>query len=251
VVGVVVGEVGATEAVRPLVRALARRADVRALDRAPAPDAVLAVGAAAVERTPEGVPVAVVDDGVVRVDGVEIALPGGGVDTAAWPPIAPHVRRRWRRRLGLAADLVVDVATLAAEDRPTALAVAASAVVGVDDLPLALALGCPTVTAAAAAATVGAVDGVHVVLGGRAEAVALAADEHRSGPLSRRGHELARERLDPAPAAAALLQAWGLGPTGPVARLDERLAELGTAPAAPVRRRVADALAPLTPTGGP
>jgi hypothetical protein len=251
----VVAVPGGTETVRPLVRALARHVDVWAVGRAPAPDAYLVAGAGALDRVPDGAPVAVADDGhlaIRRGDAAEVIdlVTGADVDTAAWPPIPPHVRRRWRQRLGLPADLVVDTATLAPEDVPTALALAAAAVVAPAHLPLALALGCPSVVSATSATAVGAVDGLHVVVGGRPEAEAIAADDRQASWLSRQGRRLALASLDPARTADALLRAWGLAPAGPTARVDERLAELGTAPTGPVRRRVADALALFTP-GGP
>jgi hypothetical protein len=256
VVGVIAAGVGATEQVRGLVRALARHVDVRAADRVVAPDAYLVAGVAAKDRVPEGAAVAVAEDGHLAIrsgDSAQILdlATGPTVDTAAWPPIPPHVRGRWRRRLGLDADLVVATADLDPDDVGTALAVAAAAVVAPDHLPLALALGCPSVTSAEAAAAVGAVPDAHVVIGGRAEAEAVAADERRSARLSREGRTLAVTTLDPARTADVLLRAWGLTAVGPVARLDERLAELGTAPAGPIRRRAADALAPFTALGGP
>ncbi|HEU5151006.1 MAG TPA: hypothetical protein VFU19_10940 [Iamia sp.] len=220
-------------------------------------DAYLVVGARARHRVPAGARVAVVEgDRLTTGDRTLTLVPGPAVDTAAWPPIPPHVRRRWRQRLGLPDDLVVATAALDPDDVPTALAVAAAAVVVEPDLPLALALGCPSVVTAEAAEAVGVADGRHVVVGGHPEAVALAADEHRAARLSYRGVRLAREALDPARAADALLRAWGLVPTSPVARFDERLDALGTARTGPIRRRVADALAlmtapPTTPTGGP
>jgi hypothetical protein len=259
VVAVVADGPGSTEAVRPLVRALARHVEVRSADRVAAPSAELVIGSGGFPTDPitgsgGGVPTAMVADGEVLLpDGATIDLPGAAsVDTAAWPPLPPHVRRRWRRRLGLDPDLVVDTAALDPDDVPTALAVAAAAVVAPADLPLALALGCPSVVTAEAAAGLGAVDGLHVVVGGRPEAEALAGDDRRAALLSRQGRLLARAALDPARAAEALLRAWGLAPVGPVARFDERLDELGTSRTGPVRRRVADALVLMTgPTGGP
>lgn len=244
---------GDTDAARPLVRALARHVEVRSLDRDPPPAAVavLAVGADAV--APFDLPVARVDGATVSVGEETIVLPAAGaVDTAALPPIAPHVRRRWRERLGLPPLLVVDTAALTLDDVPTGLALAAAAVVDEPHLPLALALGCPTVTTAAVAASVGAVDDVDVVVGERADADALAADDVRASALSRHARARAVATLDPAPAAAAVVAALGLGadPT-PHTLVDARLAELGTSPAAPIRRRTADALALFTAPGGP
>lgn len=249
VLGVVAS--GTTEAARPLVRALARHVEVRALDRSPGPVAVaaLAVGADAV--APAGLPVARVDAGAVSVGDTTVALPTGTpVDTASLPPLAPHVRRRWRQRLGLPPVLVVDTAALVLDDVPTALAVAAAAVVDEPHLPLALALGCPTVTSADAAARLGVTD--VVVVGERAEAEALAGDDHRAARLSRQGRAAAVARLDAAAAADAVVAALGLGPAPtPAVLADARMAELGTAPAAPIRRRVAAGLALFTAPGGP
>lgn len=148
---------------------------------------------------------------------------------AAVPPLAPHVRRRWRQRLGLDPDLVVDTATLAPADVETALAVAAAAVVDEAHLRLALALGCPTVTDRAAASALGAVDGDHVVVGERDDAVALAADPVRSARLSLRGRTLVEGAVQGSPA-------------DPVAKVVAVLDELGTAPSAPIRARAAAAL---------
>ncbi|QYG92587.1 hypothetical protein HC251_09155 [Iamia sp. SCSIO 61187] len=260
VVAVVAAGPGATDPLRPLVRALASHVEVRSADRSATPAAYLVAGAAALGTVPDDVPVAVAEDGrlvIGRGEGaVDVDLPAGvGVDSAAWPPVPPHVRRRWRARLGLADDLVVDVRAIDPDDVPTALTVAAAAVVPAAHLPLALALGCPAVTTASAAAAVGAVDGLHVVVGDRAAADALAGDDRRCALLSRQGRHLAVTALDPRRAAEALVRGWDLAPTGPVARLDQRLSELGTAPASPVRRRVAEAVAALPPVpvalGGP
>jgi hypothetical protein len=178
------------------------------------------------------------------------------VDCGSWPPLAPAVRARWRERLGLPADLVVDTVGVAPEDVPTALAVAAAAVVDLRDLPLALALGCPTVTDSGALASVGGKDGDHAVVGERSDAVDLAADVSRCARLSRRARELAETRLDPERAANELLDRLGLArvPDRPVARVDAALAALGTAPGAPPRARAYAALAMFShaaPVGGP
>lgn len=252
VVAVVADGPGSTEALRPLARALARHVEVRAADRAPDAEAHLVVGPETPDRVPVGPPVATIDGAHLTVGDETFDLPGGAtVDTAAWPPILPHVRRRWRQRLGLPDDLVIDTADLDPADVPTALAVAAAAVVARPDLPLALALGCPSVVTAETAAAVGVVGGVEVVVGERADAEAIAADDRQASYLSRQGHLAATHRLDPARTADALLRAWGLTREGPVARFDERLAELGTAPTGPIRRRQADALTLFDPRPEP
>ncbi|WCO65504.1 hypothetical protein PO878_13455 [Iamia majanohamensis] len=247
---------GTTAAARPLVAALARRATVRASGRAPEADALLLTHPAAGGPAP-GRPTAVVDGDLVLVRaadgsalGQPLVRPGPDVvATAALPPVAPHVRRRWRERLGLDPDLVVDTLALDPLDVPTALAVAAAAVVERRDLPVALALGCPTVTDASAAAAVGAEPGRDLEVGDRAVAVALAADEARAAALSRRGRALAERRLDPEVTAAALLDRWGLGPRPtPLRRLEAALEDLGTAPGAPVRARARAATDLFAPT---
>lgn len=257
-----VGSPGSTAPLRTLVAALAREVEVASLGRAVVPDAVLVADRAALRRAPAGIPTAVVDGWVahVVVDGAEagpvVVLPGAHpVATARWPPIAPHVRRRWRSRLGLAPDLVVDTAALGSNDVPTALAVVAAAVVDGRHLPLALALGCPTATDGASARAVGAVDGEQLVVGDRAAATALACNDVRAARLSRAGREHAVGHLDPDVAARALLRAWGLTTAVlPLERIEIVLDELGTAAGAPVRARVAaalDILRPLQPVGAP
>lgn len=234
---------GSTEAVRPLVAALARHVEVRALSRAPAPDAVLITHPRARHRAPAGLRDAVVDGDVLRVGTAALPLPGStSVATAAWPPLAPHVRARWRQRLGLDPDLVIATVAWSPDDVPTGLAVAAAAVVDRLRLPLALALGCPVVTDAAAAEAVGAADGDHVVVGGWIEAEALARDQRTAARLSRRARQLARDRLDPDVTVGRLLAQWGWVPSSPGARLQRALDELGTGPSAPIRRRCRDAL---------
>lgn len=257
-----VGSPGSTAPLRTLVAALAREVEVASLGRAVVPDAVLVADRAALRRAPAGIPTAVVDGWLahVVVDGAEagpvVVLPGAHpVATARWPPIAPHVRRRWRSRLGLAPDLVVDTAALGSNDVRTALAVVAAAVVDGRHLPLALALGCPTATDGASARSVGAVDGEQLVVGDRAAATALARNDVRAARLSRAGREHAVGHLDPDVAARALLRAWGLSTAVlPLERVEVVLDELGTAAGAPVRARVAAALdifRPLQPVGAP
>lgn len=252
----VVATPGTTAAVRPLAAALARHATVTTRARAPEADAVIATHPDAASGLPVGRPAAVVDGDLLRTLGPDgrpvgdpLPLPGPlVVASSSLPPLAPHLRRRWRERLGLDADLVVDTVALDPSDVPTALAVAAAAVVELRHLPVALALACPTVTDAAAATTIGARPDRDLLVGGRADALALAADPVRAARLSRAARALAVSRLDPEVAAAALLDRWGLGPEpSPEARVAAVLAGLGTAPGAPVRARAADALALFVP----
>ncbi len=251
---------GTTAAARPLVAALARRVTIAASSsQVRAPDALVLTHPDAVTGRVGCPRAVVVGDGVEvrdaegRMLGDPLVRPGpDAVATATLPPLAPHVRRRWRARLGLAPDLVVDTLALHPVDVPTALAVAAAAVVDRRDLPQALALGCPTVTDAGSAAAVGARPDRDLVVGDRSDAVALAADEVRAARLSRHARALAMARLDPEVTAATILRRWGLDPaTGPVDRVDAALADLGTAAGAPARARVADALALFAPSAEP
>ncbi len=256
----VIATPGTTAAVRSLAAALARHASVTTWARAPEADAVIVTHPDAASRVPIGRPAAVVDGGALttlgpdgRPLGEPLRLPGRHlVASSSLPPLAPHVRRRWRARLGLDPDLVVDTVALDPTDVPTALALAAAAVVELRHLPVALALGCPAVTDGAAAAAVGARPERDLLVGERADAVALAADPVQAARLSRAARALAVSRLDPETTVATLLERWGLGPQpSPEVRVNAVLAELGTAPGAPVRARVADALALFAPSPVP
>ena len=170
------GAVTASAPLRALLRALADGVEVRALLRCRRrPDAVL--GDRPHRRRcvlPGGMPAALwvgaeeMPDLPGRVVAVGhrpgpggVAVPEHPVDAARWPPIGPAVRRRWRQHLDLPDEWVVRAASVPPEDRPTALALCASAVVYAD-LPLALALGTPVVTGAEPAAAIGAGDEVLV-----------------------------------------------------------------------------------------
>jgi hypothetical protein len=182
-----------------------------------------------------------------------VALPAESFEADAVAPVPPFVRERWRRRAGLDPALVVAVgvpgATALPDDAvPTALAVAAAAVVGGPWLLPALALGAPVVTDAASAARVGAADGAEVVVAPRGDAPAvarqLAGDPVRAAALSRRARRLVEQRFDLAPATAELAARLGLdrAARSPFARVDAALAELGTPPGARPAVRAAEAL---------
>ena len=168
------------------------------------------------------------------------------LDVRAIPPVTPYVRSRWRRRFGLRPDLVVDVADIPGDLRPTALAVAAAVIVHGRDLLLeALAWGAPTVTDAATAEAAEARAGEEVVVGAPAEtaalAAALAADPRRAAALGRAGRRLVERGHDPLQAATALRQALGLAAApSPV---DQRLDELWTPARARIRERAAGLVA--------
>lgn len=175
-----------------------------------------------------------------------VVVPGDApstvVDVRAIPAITPFVRARWRRRFGLPADLVVEVAELAADLRTTAMAVAAVVVAHDPDALLeALAWAAPCVTDAAGAEAVGAEPDVEVVVGDLAAARALAADDRRAAVLGRAGRRLAERRHDPVRAVAELRRQ--LGSTATPTPTQRRLDELWTPADARIRRRAAEAWA--------
>jgi hypothetical protein len=276
---------GTAERAAALVRRLSRWSEPRALDHGtPAVAAVLATGPAVPglravldhrpgpmavwvdderELAAGGAVVASADVVVTRSAAVAgavgeraVALPPDAIEADAVAPVPPFVRERWRRRAGLDPALVVAVGVpgatpLPAEAVPTALAVAAAAVVAGPSLLTALALGTPVVTDAASAARVGAQDGVEVLVADPADAPAvarrLAGDPVQAAALSRRARRLVERRFDLVPAAAELAARLGLAraASSPAARLDAALAELGTPPGARPAVRAADALAAL------
>lgn len=246
-------EPGEGRAMRPLVGALGRSVEVRSLGRcALRPDGVLASSSAAARRAPAGVPLATRLDGSVLVAGRRLIVPNGGLDVDSFRPSGPLVRARWRERLGLPPVVVADVATLAPADRQEALRTCSAAVVGAEDLAVALALGTPVITDPAAAAAAGAVDGLHVVVADAGEGLAaaedLAADRHRCARIGAAGRRLAEERLDLGRAAAFVAAALFVvpPPAGPLGHLESRLQELHLPPVARLRDRVAAALDPLS-----
>jgi hypothetical protein len=253
----------ATAPLRALLRALADTVEVRALLRCRRrPDAVLLTGRTGAMVLPGGMPAALwVGSGdaadlpgrVVAVghrpgpDGVTV--PEHPVDAARWPPIGPAVRRRWRRHLDLPDEWVVRAASVPPEDRPTALALCASAVVYAD-LPLALALGTPVVTDAGPAAAIGAGDEVLVPGPGQdlaSVAGELAADEVRAARLSRLARARAERDLDIGGPARQLLERLGLVPpaAGPADRVAPHLAALGCRPGDRIADRVESAVRDL------
>jgi hypothetical protein len=163
-------------------------------------------------------------------------------------PVSPFVRRRWRRRLGLPDSFVtsVGVAGAPAIDERTASAAlftCSAAVVGSTHVVEALSLGTPTVCTTEVAASVGAIDGEHVLIvddpaDARRQAEALAADDARAAALARNAPRLVR-----APDASS-------PPTAMpgIARLVDELARLGTPPGSSVARRVGGYVASLGPS---
>lgn len=284
---------GTGERVGPLARRLASWADVRAPDAAlPAPSARLASswraprlsGALADGAPPLALWVAGADEAdaasealsrcaALLSDRNEVAehlrarapaipvlvVPRPVVDVDRLRPLTPFVRARWRTRLGLAGDLVVDArsesATVSERVLPSALAVAAAVVVDRRSVAHALALGAAVVADQRTAAAVGATDGSELVVapGDAAMAVAagLAGDGRRCAALGRAGRRLCERRYDLRAVAAELARRLGLLPEhpSPDELVVQRLAELGTPAAAAVAARARVATALFAPVG--
>jgi hypothetical protein len=187
-----------------------------------------------------------------------LLVPPIGIEVDRWPAVAPLVRRRRREQLGLPAIHVVKVGAgtdLAADELE--LAVASAAVVSGPATLLALALGTPTVTSGDTARRLGLRPGRDVEVASGPDsalelAKAVAGDEARAAALSRRARRVAEHHLDLGRPSQAVAQRLGLvaTPHGPLARIDERLAELATPAGSPTRARVQGALAALTADGG-
>lgn len=191
--------------------------------------------AAAGEHRPVGV---WVDGHVESPDGV-IAFPEAGVDLREYPPMAPVIRSRWRARLGLPQEMVVNASEVPDHLLPTALALASVVVATGPRLVEALAWAAPCVTDVASAAAVGAQNG-DVAVG--ADPADIAGDHARAAALSAAGRRLAERRLDRHAAARKVAAALGLlTPAGPAQRV---LDDFYTPAFSAVRRRM-DTLAAL------
>ncbi len=198
-----------------------------------------------------------------------VLVPRAGIDLSRWPPIAPLVRQRWRERFGLPRELVVAVEPgHDADDLPTDLAMASVAVIAGPDTALALALATPVVTSVETAGRMGLRAGVDVEVADSPDAATdlarrIASSEHRAAALSRRGRRFAERRLDLGPAVQAVIVSLDLG-AGPQRcaasaagasaaeswvpfLVRDRLAELNTPMASPLRTRVVTAFAPFSP----
>ena len=151
-----------------------------------------------------------------------VVIPRPSLDPAQHRPVTPFVRARWRRRLGLADILVVDVraghrargAPLSDRLVPTALAVAAAAVIDDRWIDVALALGTPVVCDADSARRIGATDGVELVTASPEEADetarALARDLPRAAALGRAGRRRCERSHDLRTPAAEVAARLGL-----------------------------------------
>ena len=167
------------------------------------------------------------------------------------PSLSPFLRQRWRLRLGLPAEFIVEIGTVnpthTQDDELTrsALAVCSAAVVRGPHLVTALALGTAVVTDATSAEQIGATPSVHLAVAESTQARALAdqlgRDHARAAALGWGGRLLVEERFDLATVAFELVDALGIGPASfpaaPLARLDAELAALGTAPSSAVSNR--------------
>jgi hypothetical protein len=193
--------------------------------------------------------------------GVPVAVvPAPSIDGTEWRPVAPFVRARWRRRLGLPDRLVAVVGTPAAptmddQTAADALFLCSAAVVGPGHVLRALALGTPTVCDPDVAALVGAIDGRHVLVASGAEASTaadeLARDLTRAAAFGRAGRQLVEANHDIAAAARRVAELLDLPTVGdaPVAAVAGVLDDLGTPADAGVVARVAGAVGTLGPTG--
>lgn len=175
-----------------------------------------------------------------------VLVPARGIEVDRLPVLPPLVRQRMRSAQGLPDRLVLAVHGPADADRTTGLALAAAAVVDEEMLPLALALGTPVVTDAAAAAAFGLRPGVEVEVADDAPAAdrlaaAVAREPDRAAALSRRARAFAEHHLDLGRPADMVRHRLGLAP--PSSLLDRRLAELATPPGAAPRLRARAALA--------
>lgn len=205
---------------------------------------------------------------VVGVPELVPSLSGPAGDPEAAVPVTPFTRARLRRARGLPAQVGqgdddgwrwgVPGVPVAWDLAATVAGVAPAVVATGGALPLALAWAAPTVTAPLDAARVGAVADVEVLVasdaaGRQAAAAALAEDPGRAARLSWAGRQLFERRLSGWHAARRVALTLGsqLDPAGSaLARLQFRLAELGTPPGAAIRERATRAVAPLLPIGG-
>ncbi len=150
------------------------------------------------------------------VDHGAIHVPRAGLDVSHWPVLGPAERAAERDRLGLPDAFVVAIDhQVPTDDIVAILSVASAAVVIGPLLPLALALGTPSVTSAESARRLGLHAGleVEVASGRRAAdraARELAADVDRSAERSQRGRRFAEHHLDLARPAAVVRERLGL-----------------------------------------
>jgi hypothetical protein len=187
-----------------------------------------------------------------------VLVPPVAIEVQRWPAVPPLVRARRREAAGLPAVHVLRVeGGVDPDGGEQELAMASVAVVSGPATLLALALGTPVVTSTDTARRLGLRPGRDVeVAGGPDAALALAEeiahDDARAAVLSRQARRCAEHHLDLGRPAHIVAQRLGLAPTptGALAHVEDRLAELSTPAGSPTRARVADALAVLTADGG-
>lgn len=167
-------------------------------------------------------------------------------------PMPPFVRSRLRRRVGLPANLVVDLRdqSIPSDVHGTALAACAACIVTGQLLADALAWGAPTATDAASASAVGAQHMQHAVVGSDADmaelAQGVARDPLLAARLSRAGRRLV-ERRSLRRQALELVERLALvsgGGLGWRPRMDAALRRLGGEPSR-VQPDLERVLAPL------
>ncbi len=179
-----------------------------------------------------------------------IRVPRRGVDTRALAVIPLLTRSQLRSAHGLPDPLVLAVDPSASPaDRSTGLALASAAVVSEDLVPLALALGTPSVVTPEVADRMGLEDGNQVAVEGLGidsdrRAARLARDQPAAASMARRARRFAEDHLDLARPVEQLQRALGLIPAPSV--IERRLAELSTPPSSRLNRRAAEAMTLFT-----
>jgi hypothetical protein len=169
------------------------------------------LSASPIDEAPSRAPLACwVDDAdAIDTDAGRIAVTRGRLDGLAVECLSPFVRSRYRRARGLPERMVIDMADIPGDLAGTALALASAVIVGGDRVVDALARGAPVVTDAASADAAGAGPD-DVVIGGWAEAEAIAADLHRAAALSANARALFDRRHDRGRAPRQVAAALGL-----------------------------------------
>lgn len=223
-----------------------------------APRAVWVESTADAEAASDAAVVLSDDDDLVATLGAVAVRCGGTLDLGEVVALTPFVRARYRWARGLPSTFIVAADEESIRQLPdgtpvpphlgnTALALASAAAAFGDPLVAALSWGTPCVTDSATAASIGAVDGVHVVVaepGDAAYAAAadLASDPRRAAALSRASRRLVEARFDRATSARRVATALGLRGRSAVERADAALDELATPAAARVRSRIRGAV---------
>ncbi|MBP7629980.1 MAG: hypothetical protein KA758_05970 [Acidimicrobiales bacterium] len=182
--------------------------------------------------------------------GPVVWIPPDGIDLTPLPVLPLLTRARLRLAHGLPEPLVLAVdATAPPADRSTSLALASAAVVDGPLVPLALALGTPSVITPEVADRFGLEADWEVVVADDTRsadrlAAALARDDERAAALARRARRFAEEHLDLGPAVTDLRRRLGLEESPSL--IDLRLDELATPASSRLRTRADRALSLFT-----